>query len=93
MAAGAERRMEVLFKTIAEGKVWRVWEAGEEGVRVKGELAGVRPGVVVLVGEQGQAVAVRFGEMCERDRKFVKGCVDEYEWRVLMRRGEREAEA
>ena len=93
MAAGAERRMEVLFKTIAEGKVWRVWEAGEEGVRVKGELAGVRPGVVVLVGEQGQAVEVRFGEMCERDRKFVKGCVDEYEWRVLMRRGEREAEA
>jgi hypothetical protein len=51
-------------------------------------LAGVRPGVVCLVGELGQAVEVRFGEMGERDRAFVRGSVDEHEWRVLMRKGE-----
>jgi hypothetical protein len=26
--------------------------------------------------------------MCERDRAFVRGSVDEHEWRVLMRKGE-----
>jgi hypothetical protein len=40
------------------------------------------------VGEEGQAVEVRFGEMCERDRKFVRGVVGEGEWKVLMRKGE-----
>jgi hypothetical protein len=87
MAAGAERRMEVLFKTIAEGKVWRIWEAGD-GVRIKAEFTGARPGVATLVGEKGQAVEIRFVEMCERDQKYVKGIVSEGEWKVLMRKGE-----
>ena len=87
MAAGAERRMENLFATIAGGKVWRIWQAGD-GAEVKGELAGVRPGILVLIGEEGQAVEVRFVEMCERDREFVRGVVGEGEWKVLMRKGE-----
>jgi len=80
--------MEGLFETMAREKVWRVWEAGEEGIKVKGELAGVRPGVVMLVGKEGQAVEVRFVEMCERDQKYVRSVVGEGEWKVLMRRGE-----
>ena len=88
MARGAERRVQDVFSVMREGKKWRVWRAGEDGVQVKGELAGVRPGVVMLVGEMGEGIEVRFKELCVRDREYVEEAVGEGEWRVLMREGE-----
>jgi hypothetical protein len=86
----AEKRMEGIFKAFNRDvghMKWRVWMAGDEesGVGVKGDLCGVRPGVVQLVSERAELVEVPFKNLGGGDREYALGLLTEGERKTLMR--------
>jgi hypothetical protein len=86
----AQKRMEGIFKAFNRDvghMKWRVWRAGDEesGAGIKGDLCGVRPGVVQLVSESAELVEVPFRKLGGADREYVLGLLTEEERKTLMR--------
>lgn len=80
------KRMEGIFRVLNSQvglTKWRKW--GSEVSSVKGEVCGVRPGVVQLVGEEGQLIEVPFMKLGKADFEFVLKLVTKEERSVLLR--------
>jgi hypothetical protein len=85
----AQKRMEGIFKAFNRDvghMKWRVWMAGDEesGAGIRGDLCGVRPGVVQLVSEKAELIEVPFKKLGGADREYVLGLLTEGERKTLM---------
>lgn len=86
MGAVAEQRVEQYFKTYAiRGSESRKWASFDGKESVGGEMVGVRPGIVQIIGDQGNYIEVRFKSLSEEDQAYVKNLVSAEELMKLMR--------
>lgn len=86
MGGVAQKRMEGLFKAYnkdAGPMDWRTW--GDEESSVKGDLCGVRPGMVQLMGENADLIEVPFKKLGKVDREYVLGLLEDEERKTLFR--------
>jgi hypothetical protein len=82
----AQKRMEMIFRAFNRdiGHMnWRAW--GDEESGVKGDLCGVRPGIVQLMSEDGELLEVPFKNLGGVDREYVLGLLTEDEKKTLKR--------
>lgn len=88
LAEAGQKRIETMFKTYdkTKGKTWRKW--GDEDSSVDGDLAGVRPGIVQLIGKNADLIEVPLRKMTKADIHFVMGLISEEERAILMRQSD-----
>ena len=85
LAAAGQKRIQTMFKTYdkTKGKTRRKW--GDEGNSVEGDLGGVRPGIVQLIGKNADLIEVPFRKLNKVDQDFVLGIISEEEHAILTR--------
>lgn len=86
MGEVAEKRIQEMFKTFeARGSKWRKWGDADGKRSVGGELAGVRPGIVQLISEEGGHLEVPYKRLTKVDQEYVKASVNAEEWAKVSR--------
>jgi hypothetical protein len=82
----AQKRMEMIFKVFNRDVGHMNWQAwGDEERGVKGDLCGVRPGIVQLMSEDGESVEVPSKNLGGVDREYVLGLLTEDEKKTSKR--------